>query len=138
MSLKRLARRIRKLGDEVVEGGIRRRRQVAIAIDQPLVSSTPVDTGAARSNWLVGLGAPRRETIPPLANGESATQPSVQAATSLIKSSNAPEQPIYISNNLPYIRRLNDGYSAQAPANFVQIAVLQGVNTASRLPFLKR
>ena len=30
---------------------------------------------------------------------------------------------VYISNNLPYIQRLNDGYSQQAPENFVESAV---------------
>ncbi len=37
-----------------------------------------------------------------------------------------PGQKIYITNNLPYIRRLNDGYSKQAPAGFVERAVLIG------------
>jgi hypothetical protein len=37
-----------------------------------------------------------------------------------------PGMPIYITNNAPYIRALNDGSSMQEPAGFVERAVLIG------------
>lgn len=36
---------------------------------------------------------------------------------------------IHITNNLPYIGALNDGHSKQAPADFVRIAVMDGLAT---------
>ena len=31
----------------------------------------------------------------------------------------------YITNNVPYINKLNDGHSSQAPAHFVEAAIDQ-------------
>lgn len=36
---------------------------------------------------------------------------------------------IYLSNSLPYIGALNDGHSKQAPADFVRLAVMDGLTT---------
>lgn len=117
-----LADRIDKNLNEMV-------RKVGIVADQTLVLSTPVDEGTARSNWQVALDAPIRSEIPPYAPGkglgigESANAQGAlaqgQAAIGQYKNG----QTIYISNNLPYINRLNDGWSAQAPAGFVEKAV---------------
>ena len=40
-------------------------RKVALAVDQVAVLRTPVDTGRARSNWVVTLGAGTRLEVPP-------------------------------------------------------------------------
>lgn len=40
---------------------------------------------------------------------------------------------IYISNALPYIRRLNDGWSTQAPAGFIDAAVQVGTRKGKEL-----
>jgi formaldehyde-activating enzyme involved in methanogenesis len=37
-----------------------------------------------------------------------------------------------VSNNVPYINRLNEGHSAQAPAGFVQQAVAKAVADTTR------
>lgn len=34
---------------------------------------------------------------------------------------------IHITNNLPYVGTLNEGHSKQAPADFVKIAVMDGL-----------
>ena len=46
-------------------------------------------------------------------------------------------QSIHITNNLPYIGRLNDGHSAQAPKDFVRIAALAGLAAVRSLQVLK-
>ena len=38
----------------------------------------------------------------------------------------------FISNNVPYIRRLNDGHSKQAPVGFIQRAVRKAVTVDFR------
>lgn len=104
-------------------------RKVVIAADQAIVLSTPVDTGAARSNWLVGLDQPNRAKIPPYSPGQglgageganaSAAMEQCQQTVAQYKNG----QTVYISNNLDYIQALNEGHSAQAPAGFVEAGV---------------
>lgn len=105
-------------------------RKVAIAVHQAVTIATPVDEGRARSNWLVGIGRARGETIPPYNPGRRGstagpnTQQSINAARSAV-GTHAPGRDIHVTNNLDYIQFLNQGSSAQAPANYVQTAALQ-------------
>jgi hypothetical protein len=107
-------------------------RRVALSADAQVVLSTPVDEGRARSNWQVQLNAPAggtREAYSPGKDG-STSGPNAQAAIDQVKAVIAAAKPgdeIHITNNLPYIGRLNEGWSAQAPANFVEEAVHAGV-----------
>lgn len=102
-------------------------RKACIAISQTVIVATPVDTGRARSNWVVGIDAPRLDTRPSLANGAAATQMAINEATEIIQTFKNSNKEIRISNNLPYIQRLNEGYSAQAPAEFVTLAINNGL-----------
>lgn len=123
-SLAEFARRIRARGRQVEEGASRVVRQTAVAVSQAVISSTPVDTGRARANWVASLGAP-------FATPTEDTDPSGAGRISVNNttiSARRPGQDVYISNNLPYIGRLNEGHSAQAPAGFVEKAVQTGVN----------
>jgi len=107
----------RKFGDEVRLTHRKICQAVALDIDRRLVLATPVDTGRARSNWLASVGAPRRDEVPARDAGSA-----IAEAAGVIAA--APEFPlIYLSNNLPYIQRLNDGSSKQAPAAFVETAI---------------
>lgn len=40
----------------------------------------------------------------------------------------SPGQDIHLTNNLPYIKPLNEGSSHQAPAGFVEVAIENGRN----------
>ena len=96
-------------------------RKLGIRIDQGVVLGTPVDTGRARGNWLVGIGTAPAGTSESLDKGGSAT---IQAAITTIGSYPVNALPdLWIVNNLPYIGRLNDGWSEQAPAKFVDAAI---------------
>jgi len=123
---------IQDLVDEVV-------KKLAINIDQELVTNTPVDTGAARSNWVASLDAPVDDVIPPYLpypsvqpnqgqrfsetdNAEAAMQ---QAKDVIVQRETG--QDIWISNNVSYIDDLNSGSSKQAPALFVDIAIQTGI-----------
>jgi len=122
-----IARRAEQGADELV-------RKVALAADQAVVMGTPVDTGRARSNWIVSLGVPATGTIDAYAPGEARsteaanTQAALDQGEAVISRYTGGEgTSIHITNNLPYIQRLNDGYSAQAPANFVEQGVQEAV-----------
>jgi len=84
-----------------------------------LVMTTPVDTGRARSNWIASVGAPAGGTRGPAPMGTVI----LQASTTFTPEGVGEFPVLYIANNLPYIGRLNNGWSAQAPAGFVEAAV---------------
>lgn len=129
-SLNDFSRRITVRGRQVAENTDRLVRKVALAADQAVVMGTPVDTGRARSNWIAQIGSAPSGTIDAYAPGDAGstaganTQAAIDQAESVISGYNSGEE-IHITNNLPYIQRLNDGYSAQAPANFVEQAVVE-------------
>lgn len=76
-----------------------------------VVQRTPVDTGQARNSWLIGqqndggIGASQLRI-----NGQRI--PDVGGS-------------VLLYSNLPYIERLEDGYSQQAPSGMVKITVNQ-------------
>lgn len=104
----------------------------AIAIIDDLSKVTPVDTSQAVSNWQVSLGSKNNSKLPPHFPGESGSTKSPSSKQTrekarIVLQSKQPGVTIFISNVLPYIRRLNDGYSAQAPAGFVERSRLIGI-----------
>lgn len=128
--MKRIARRVTKEVGVAV-------KSTAIAIDETLVSSTPVNTGKARSNWLPSLDAPRAGTIPPYTPYPDFTDPrkfgekanataAINAAKLTLATRTKSEQDIYITNNVEYIADLNAGNSVQAPAGFIEMALAAG------------
>lgn len=102
--------------DEIV-GKVTRR--IGLDITRRVVLATPVDEGRARGNWQVEVNSmPTGETG---INDPSGAQAIGAAATAV---SAAPDySTINIANNVPYIGKLNDGSSQQAPANFVENAI---------------
>lgn len=109
-------------------------KQTAQTVDENVVRGTPVDTGRARSNWVVTKNAPFGGVIPPYSPGTklgisetgnaagAIGQGSLVIATfRLLK-----DTTIYITNNIGYVRKLNDGSSTQAPAGFIEAAIQAG------------
>jgi len=123
------------LANKVIEGAGKKVRATALAIDQNVVLATPVDTGRARANWLVDVD---NERIEATEDTDKSGQAAIAAGRAAINSFN-PERNarIYITNNLPYIGPLNAGSSAQAPANFVQAAVMRGQQQTKNIKILE-
>lgn len=122
--LREFGQNMKKHGENVEKNATALVRKCALAVDASVVIATPVGEGRARGNWQVALNAP--------ATGElDVKDPSGAGAIAQGKAVIAGYQrsggSINITNNLPYIGRLNDGWSAQAPAGFVQKAVLVGI-----------
>lgn len=101
--------------NKVVGTQEKRVRATALAILADLTLQTPVGDptywknpnaqpgytgGRARANWLPSFGSPRTDTV-----GADASTPTINFSGWRLGTS------IFISNNLPYIRRLNDGWS---------------------------
>ena len=118
------ARRMELRGIRVVANSDAAVRRFALLADQAVVNATPVDTGRARSNWIVNFDAPTTEVRETLAEGAAAGSAAIAEGAAKIATYNGEvNREIHLTNNLPYISRLNDGYSAQAPAGFVEQAV---------------
>lgn len=109
----------------------------------PSEGGTPVDTGNARAQWTPQIGRPyRTEGLP--TGGEdvssfvnSANTRSDQGSASVATKYKLSKGSIFVSNNAPYILRLNEGYSKQAPSLFIQTAINKAVNTKYKIGTIK-
>lgn len=88
-------------------------RETAIRAADNIAAATPVDTGRARANWNLSAGTPDLTTT----EGTSRQGYDAEQITGT-------EKELFISNGLPYIEKLNEGSSTQAPANFVELGVM--------------
>lgn len=108
-----------RIGAELRAHVTRAVKMLALEIDRQLRIATPVDTGNARWNWISSVGAPNSNE----ADGPGPHAAGIQAVLSYELASGA----LWIANCVPYIRRLNDGWSQQAPSGFVERAIDQAL-----------
>lgn len=118
----------------------------ALAVHQELILATPVDTGLARSNWILNIGrqAAKRK-IKPYAPGnklgidERANAISAfNQGIAVVENSGriTKSMDVFIVNNIEYIGFIK---SDQAPKNFIQLAIKRGLaNNKPRTSFVKR
>lgn len=86
-------------------------------------TGTPVDTGHARASWIPAVGAPN--LVEPVGKDNSLAQ----AGAAQVMAYKLAQGTLYLSNVAPYIRRLNQGHSQQAPAMFVELAIARAIQT---------
>lgn len=99
-----------------------------------IILATPVLTGHARLNWqLVLVEAPTLEIPGGDPSGQAAINRNQKALTE-----RALGQAVYISNVTPYIGVLNQGYSAQAPAGFVEAGITAAVSVIRNTKVVRR
>lgn len=102
---------------------------------QALTSATPVRYGFARAGWSMSAGAPKPgPPVPPqveeAARAQAAAlfQQHTREAELLRSGYTLGRGPIFIVNPVVYIRPLNTGTSAQAPAMFVERAIQTAID----------
>ncbi len=136
-TLAQFSQNIRKRSSQIENAGSRVVRATSKRALKVLVRSTPVDEGVARSNWRVGLGAAPTAIIDAyspgknLGIGEKANaSAAIAAGFARINSvrgvsgrGGGLQVAVIISNNVPYIEKLNNGSSKQAPAGFIEAAL---------------
>jgi hypothetical protein len=96
-------------------------RKIAMDVFSRVILRSPVDTGRFRGNWQVAIGA--------VADGilevdDRTGRATVSRATAEAMKLNAGDM-ITLVNNLPYAWRLETGWSKQAPAGMVGLAVAE-------------
>lgn len=97
-------------------------KRVAVDLFNRIIDKTPVDTGRARASWNISVNEADR-TVPP--EGQ-VSYPKPQAPLGMQVQ---PGDSIVISNNLPYIVKLEEGHSKQAPHGMVALSIAE-VNTS--------
>lgn len=125
-------RKFRRYGVRVERNASALVRKCALAVDTTVVLATPVDEGRARANWQVSIGQPADNVRAPYAAGSRGSTGAENAQAAIeqgkqVIDRHKPGDTVYITNNLDYIGKLNDGHSAQAPAGFVEKAIQTGV-----------
>lgn len=109
----------------------RRIQNVALAVMEELVFSTPNKTGKTISNYRAELDgfetSVLREAYSPFGGREANGSPTLDQARRTIKAYKVGKSPdIIISNPASWLKKLNAGSSKQAPAGFIQAAILRG------------
>lgn len=93
-------------------------RAVSLDVLARLVRKSPVDTGRFRNNWYTSTSRPALLTTANTSNNaEARALPSIASIR--------PFGQLFITNNLPYARRIEDGSSQQAPAGVTRLSVAE-------------
>ena len=112
-------------------------KSVVLVIVKNLTLKTPVDTSRALSNWVVSLEAPTNYSIPAYYKGSYGSTQSASAASAVSNAESVLRtrkfgQVVYITNNLRYIKPLNDGTISKQGDHFVEASILLGRLEARR------
>lgn len=113
---------IGQLGD-FIEGFI---KKLSIVTTDTLSERTPKETTWAASNWIPGIGSFSDAPIGTKTTVGIAVDAQKDGKALVVKSYKLP-QLVYITNNVDYITKLNDGTSAQAPSGFVQNSIAKAI-----------
>jgi len=104
--------------------------KTAVTAVRLLKERTPVDTGWARSNLVLSVGAP---TTDPVGSKDSVDNGTSEGSISLVQSTYQTKQgSVFINNRVFYINRLNSGSSDQAPAGFIERAINEAITLSQR------
>ena len=86
--------------------------------DARLKMKSPVDTGRFRASWTIGVGQPDPSVASAAEAGKVASpEPGIHAITVV--------QTYYHANSLPYARRIEYGWSKQAPSGVVRLTAAE-------------
>ncbi len=113
-SFSQFGKRMNIRANKVVFGARLAVRRAALAADRTVVDVTPLDTGRAKGNWIVSVGNPDHSTFE---EGQANAASAIAQGKSVIEGWT--KGTIFISNSLPYIGKLEDGWSQQAPDGMV-------------------
>lgn len=109
-------------------------KRLLLEVHDQLLRATPVDTGWAVNNWIPSIGVPVEQTAGDKKHVTSSEKDKGVVEILRWKISGGPA---YITNNVPYVKQLNDGSSEQAPKAFIEKAIMDAVSSANRRQFKK-
>jgi hypothetical protein len=97
-------------------------RKIGLEVFSRVILRTPVKTGRARGNWQATLGTPAAGALE--TTDENGTV-AIANASGMVSRWKAGEGAMLLTNNLPYIQRLENGWSKQHPNGMVGITVAE-------------
>ena len=115
-SLEELEKRIQRFAAALPQNASNIVAKAAIASLQSVVIENPVDTGRSRGNYFISINSATEAFEESRRNSIG---PGVAVANSI-----KPDDNLHLTNNTSYINKLNEGSSAQAPAGFIEAAVI--------------
>lgn len=96
-------------------------RGTALGLFSKVILRTPVDTGRLRANWQINLNSPASGTVggSDKSGGKAISKANNGTGKAKITDS------IYLINNLPYAKVIENGSSTQAPQGMVKVTVTE-------------
>lgn len=94
-------------------------KKVAFDLSRELIMGTPVQDGTARRNWFVSMNSPIVRVTSDTDKNGGKTIRDAQVAVQGYSSGDD----VWITNSVPYILRLENGWSAQRPNGWVSRSV---------------
>ena len=146
-------RNMRKRALRMENASVDMTKRVAKRALRALVEGTPVDKGVARSNWRASIYNPTRAVIPAyspgknLGRGERANARAAIAAgiaqidqlkVGLQRGPGQAGRTVYLTNAIPYLQKLRNGYSSQQTNDWVQTALLEARGEIATTRLLER
>ncbi|WP_148716489.1 HK97 gp10 family phage protein [Chitinolyticbacter meiyuanensis] len=115
----RFAKQVSAWSERSMDKVDRATREIGLVLFSSAIRKTPVDTGRARGNWQVGFtmaqGATTRE--------DKAGALAINDVMSLLKPGIfKQDNQVWLTNNLPYILKLEYGSSKQSPQGMVRLS----------------
>lgn len=92
------------------------RRAITLELFNSVITATPVDTGRARGNWQTTNHVPASGALERIDPGGNLAQDEALQRVGVSE----PDATVWLTNNLPYISRLEYGHSNQAPEGMVR------------------
>ena len=113
LSFKKYQNKTEQQIDKIIRG-------TALDLTSAIILDTPVDTGRAKGNWQVSIDQTKENEL---------SMEDKSGSPTISKAKNELSKPIgryiYIQNNLPYIERLEYGWSSKAPEGMVRRNIIK-------------
>lgn len=118
-------------------------RAIALELFGAIIKDTPVGNpslwkskpppgyvgGRLRGNWQTDVGSPKQGTLDIRDPSGSASLATLLAKSQAFRSGTT----IYLTNNLPYAKAIEDGHSKQRPAGMVKVNVVRFQSVVSKV-----
>ena len=132
-------RNMKRNADRIVDARTNKLgRAAGLELARRLMKMTPVDTGRARANWNASVNRPDYSTTGWFSTKwdkehkhTGFAEGKIQTATRTLKFASG--DTFFMSNGLPYIERLDQGYSQQAAAGIVEPVLQEMKPTIKRI-----
>jgi hypothetical protein len=141
-TIAQFTRNMRSRASKIRNADVRLVQEVASTVLYQLASNTPVDKGVARSNWRVSRVVRTTAVIPAHAPGHKLGMQETQNLEITMQDGLAQldqlreGQALFITNNAPYIEKLNASHATQA--GFIDSALLHGKMAVNNFKVFQR